>query len=99
MTKIVVAVFDTVARQYSVVHVEPSREAAVRTFTDALGRGDTMLSRHPDDYQLVELGEFLDDEGVIEGLAAPFVLITGSEVVRRMQGEGDVDVLPQLQDA
>lgn len=81
-----VCVYDKKAELHRAVFVEPTRETAMRSFTDAILRGrDSMLRSHPDDYVLVEVGCFDSTSGVIDAWMSPFPLLEASEVLRRAQ--------------
>lgn len=43
-----------------------NRLTCMRMITDGLQRNpDSVMTRHPEDYQLYEIGEFFDDTGLI----------------------------------
>lgn len=41
---------------------------AIRAFGDAVVKGDSNLSSHPEDFQLFELGDYDDVKGVVSGI-------------------------------
>lgn len=51
--------------------------AAVRTFSDILSRDDTAQGQHPADYNLVELGVLVQDQGLIIAHDKTNIVITG----------------------
>lgn len=96
MAKRLVCVFDKKAEHYRSVFMEATRETAIRSFTDAIVRGrDNMLRIHADDYRLVEVGTFDEEQGIIDAWMAPHILIEASEVMRRaekqLQEEAELD--------
>lgn len=58
-------VFDGKVQGYSMPFASQSDQAAVRTFTDALKQGDSLMSRHPEDFSLVRLADFDDVTGMV----------------------------------
>lgn len=61
MIKFLYSVYDSKARAYGNPFVSVRQELAVRDFTTAVRDKDTNLSKYPEDFTLVEIGEF-DDE-------------------------------------
>lgn len=63
--------------------------AAVRSFTDEVNtaRENNDLYRHPEDFDLYELGEFDDSTGIFNTIV-PKLVIQGTMVVN--QGEGKI---------
>lgn len=59
------AVYDTVAATIiGGIMLQPHDGPAIRIFRDALSQADGPLAKHPDDYQLLRLGD-IDDDGMI----------------------------------
>lgn len=54
---------------------------ALRQFADLCRQDQSMFARHPQDYELVSLGEFDSESGVITPWAAPAVLATAAQVL------------------
>lgn len=54
---------------------------ALRQFADLCRQEGSLFARHPQDYQLVSLGEFDTETGIITPWAAPAVLATAHEVM------------------
>lgn len=52
---------ETFARPFYVTHTAQ----AVRSFTDEVNREDSEISRHPQDYELWEMGNFDDQTGAM----------------------------------
>lgn len=57
---------------------------AIRGFTDEVNRKDenNMLNKHPEDYELYELGTFETEAGTFE-TSSPKQVITGKEVITK----------------
>lgn len=53
--------------------------AAVRVFTDALQNKDSIISQHPEDFDLIELGEQDDETGVITAATIPQTVLSGRQ--------------------
>lgn len=63
---------------------------AIRYFGDSMSVEKSALHAHPQDYELVECG-LVDDNGAIQGLLTPRVVITGDALISALAKE-----LPQL---
>lgn len=57
--------FDSKVSAYTTPFFCRSKGEAVRQLTDAMARQDTMLSLHPEDFTLFELGDFDESNGKI----------------------------------
>jgi len=68
-----------------------SEGIAVRGFTDEVNREGSELGKHPEDYALFKVGEFLEDEGMVTPLTQPVQMITAIRVVVR-ESIGSVSV-------
>ena len=66
-------------------------EQAIRYFADAMATDKSILALHPEDYQLIRMGE-LKDSGEIIGYEAPHVrvVIEGASVHAAMQANTPV---------
>jgi hypothetical protein len=60
----------------------PSVGVAIRSFSDEVNRDDSenQLNRHPDDFDLYELGEFDDNTGLFDLHDQPKLLSLGKQV-------------------
>lgn len=63
---LIVAINDTKAEAYMNPFYMRSEGEAIRAFGDAIAKGDSPLSAHPEDFVLVKLGTFCQDTGAIE---------------------------------
>jgi len=68
MNLVIVSVKDSAAQAFGRPIFVPSNAVAIRSFRDEVNRKDSTddLSRHPDDFELYQLGVFDDATGVIE---------------------------------
>lgn len=71
--------FDAKMEVYGVPFFAPSSAYAVRMFTDQVNDGDGLMSRHPEDFTLFDLGTFNTESGVITAVA-PKALCNGVQV-------------------
>lgn len=70
--KKVLSIRDTKAAFYNVpLMVTNTTEEAVRSFGELATDSRTSIARHPEDYDLYEIGEFDDQTGVIASYDAP----------------------------
>lgn len=60
----IVAIRDRAADVFGVPQFTGSVGTAIRGFADEVNKKDTVIGQHPDDFDLYELGEFDDAEGV-----------------------------------
>lgn len=69
MNKLIIcAIHDTKAEAYMNPFYMRSEGEAIRAFGDAIDKGDTPLSQHPEDYVLYKLGTFDQSTAAIEYL-------------------------------
>ena len=73
MKLVIVSVKDTAAQAFGRPIFVPAVPVALRSFRDEVNRKDSTddLSRHPDYFELYELGSFDDSIGLIELLHEP----------------------------
>lgn len=67
MIQVIVSVKDTAAQAFGRPLFVPATAVAVRSFRDEINRKDSNedMARHPEDFELYELGSFDDSTGVI----------------------------------
>lgn len=63
------SLYDTKALCFSQPFYSANQSSAVRTVMDTLAGGDSLLSRHPDDYILFHVARFDDSNGAVEPLS------------------------------
>lgn len=68
MIQVIVSVKDTAAQAFGRPVFVPTTAVAVRSFRDEVNRPDSKedMAKHPDDFELYELGTFDDSTGKIE---------------------------------
>lgn len=67
MIQVIVSVKDTAAQAFGRPIFVPSTAVAVRSFRDEINRKDSTedMAKHPEDFELYELGSFDDSNGDI----------------------------------
>jgi hypothetical protein len=67
MIQVIVSVKDTAAQAFGRPVFVPTTAVAVRSFRDEVNRKDSTddMAKHPDDFELYEIGSFDDSVGVI----------------------------------
>lgn len=82
MNMVVVCVRDLVADVYLPPAFVHSRGAAVRSFGDEVNKKDSPLNSHPEDYELLCLGEWNDKTGLFQ-TGVPESIALGKHVIVR----------------
>lgn len=67
----VYAVYDSKVKFFHFPMFMRNRGEALRSWAEAANDGKTQISSHPEDFALMELGEFDDQTGKIEMLSVP----------------------------
>jgi hypothetical protein len=80
MIQFVVAIKDRAADVFVQPFTVAHRNIAVRDFTDQVNNPESMLSKHPDDYDLWLLAEFDNNTGVFDAAGGAVVLVRGKDV-------------------
>lgn len=78
----IIAVFDRGIQAYMRPFTTPHRNAALRSFTDEANREDSEICKHPEDYDLYQVGEFDENTGQITGLDRPELIARGQDLKR-----------------
>lgn len=63
----VYSIYDNKALTWSQPFYATNKATALRTFSDAVNKGESQISEHPTDYVLYEIGSFDDQNGKIQG--------------------------------
>lgn len=82
MIQKIFSVYDQKAEAYLPPFYLPNRAMAVRTFTDCVNSKDHQFGKHPQDYILVELGEWDDTSASFDLYPALKSLGTAFEYLR-----------------
>lgn len=82
MKLVLCSVKDRAADAYGRPMFVPSVGVAIRSFSDEVNRDDpdNQLNKHPDDFDLYELGEFDDNTGLFALHDQPKLLSLGKQV-------------------
>lgn len=84
MKFVVLSLYDSKVRAFAQPFVSPSEEAGMRSVVDEAQRADSMLHRHPEDFQLMRLGVFDDQDGLLVSEVSP----AGLGLVSSLMGKG-----------
>lgn len=57
--------------------------AAVRVFVDIASDPNTMVARHPEDFDLIAIGALMEDHTIV-ATARPLVIVTGTAIKASM---------------
>lgn len=87
MKVIVVAVFDRALGGFNRPFYVAARGLAVRSFADEVNRPDGDLGKHPEDYELWQLGTWDEESGEFEGFKAKSRIALGSDFVKEKPGD------------
>lgn len=69
---------------------------AVRAFSDLVQDPNTMPGRHPEDYKLVQIGEFDDVSGEVRAISPHVSLGFGPEYQRRERVQAPVELVKEV---
>jgi len=91
MKRIIVAIIDNKANDIvgNYLYIQRAMATAVRMFQDSMAQPDTMFAKHPEDFDLWELGELDEQAMTITGPAT--ILITGKAMKASLNGLGPKD--------
>lgn len=62
---------DSASKAFAQPFYAPAEQVAIRSVRDLVNAADNVIAKHPDDYELFELGNFVDDTGGIVALDEP----------------------------
>ena len=83
MIKYIFAVYDKQAEQFVTDFTDISPGLAIRGFEDALKNPEIAMSKHPEDFDLYQLGTMETDTGLMEQPSTgPYKLLTGLSVTQ-----------------
>lgn len=83
MKSLLVTILDKKAETHNGLHQVPNLAVAIRMMGDTVAEGDSLMSKHPEDYCLVEVGTFDSETGLIEPTPhGPRLVIEAAAVVR-----------------
>lgn len=81
MLRYVFSIRDVATDAYFDPFCSPTKPAALRTFADLVNDPQSTINRHPEDYELFELGSFDTGSGMFE-VGVPRSVATGKAVYR-----------------
>lgn len=76
----VLAIRDRAANCFGQPIFSTTTGSAIRSFSDAINGGDPTLTKHPEDFDLYELGVFADNDGIFNQ-DKPFQVAVGKDLV------------------
>lgn len=85
---------DSKAMAFLQPYFSPSVGGAVRAFADEVNDGKGMITKHPDDFILYELGEFDDNTGLFVSLTPIVMLGCGKDFVVQKSSPRFEDLVP-----
>lgn len=56
---------------------------AIRSFSDEINNAESAFAKHPEDYDLYQLGQYSQDEGTLIPIGTPKLLVVGKDCVRK----------------
>nr|AVQ10186.1 nonstructural protein [Gokushovirinae environmental samples] len=65
------AIKDSASQTFAQPFYAPAEQVALRSVRDLVNGSDNVIAKHPSDYELFELGSFVDDDGTIVPLDSP----------------------------
>lgn len=82
MKMVCVAIYDIKAEAFMRPFFAPRTALATRSFTDEVNRPaeDNPLYRHPEDYRLMQIGEWDDETGLFVPLTSPQLVVEAVNV-------------------
>lgn len=83
MKLVVVAVRDSAVDAFMRPFLVPTTGMAVRSFHDEVARVESDMHKHPEDYELFELGEFEEETGRFSNLPSPRSLSRAVDIKER----------------
>lgn len=104
MKKGLYAIYDSKAEEVvgNVIHILKHSAVAVRMFTDVMQNAKSIISQHPEDYDLVELGVLSDDEQTIEPTAPENRIVLAGAALKNIleqQAKNNLTMVPEEQNS
>lgn len=81
----ILAVRDRASMTYLNPFAQPARGVAIRTFCELVNDENHQFGKHPNDYELWELGEFDDQTGKFDLYEEPDFVGVGSDFVTKVE--------------
>lgn len=82
--KPIMAVKDRALDAYNLPFTMVTIAQAVRSFTDEINSdvGRSAVAQHPDDYDLYVIGKYNEQDGSIEAIQPPELVVRGKDLIR-----------------
>ena len=77
MKQLVFTVYDQKAKAHLTPFFLLQEQQAIRAFTDCVNSDDHPFGKHPEDYTLIQIGEFDDSDGKLFPFDIPATIGTG----------------------
>lgn len=94
--KLLCVIRDRLAESCGPVMMFTAIPAAIRSFSDLALDPQTMVSRHPEDYELLQVATIVEGSGEVTPLSPPQVLLTGAQWVAAQTPRDDAKSDAQL---
>jgi len=92
----VYSLFDRKLRQYGQLVLERNDYGVQRGLGDGIkAQGESLLAKHPEDFDLYQVAEFDDESGVVTALVPPRFVSSVSDVVPARVDEGQLSLLKE----
>lgn len=82
MKWVAVSVFDAKLGAFMRPYFAPTIGAAIRAFGDDVQHPESVVAKHPEDYQLYQVGAFMDDVGTFEMMSPPHQISKALDFVK-----------------
>lgn len=82
MKAIIFAVKDNAVQSFQMPQFVVHIGGAVRWFTDQVNNPETPYYKHPEDYDLYELGDYDDQDGMLTRKPKAELIVRGKDLVR-----------------
>lgn len=84
MKFVVVSLFDKAAACFNPPQCVPAAGVALRQFEDLVNGEDSVYTRHPEHFELYQVGVFDDSNGSFDCSSPPFILSNASALRRSL---------------
>jgi hypothetical protein len=90
MKKVLCSVFDEKSCVFSNPVYMRTKGEAIRAFEAEINKKESALGQYPEDHKLYVLGFFDDNSGLIEGVAQPEFIISGTDFKQGVKENGNI---------
>lgn len=78
----IVSVKDRAADHFGRPFYVKTNAEAIRSFTDEANNKESIINKHPEDYDLYNLGTFGEDDGLVIGNNSPQLIVRAQDLVK-----------------